>query len=75
MDSYVETLAPTALTTIDDSLAGVAIGLADARFPAQTAPAVATWVQTNVEYLPAPTGVRTSAQEGSSSPAGVTTPT
>jgi transglutaminase-like putative cysteine protease len=63
MDEFVETLVPTPLTTIEASLAGVAVGLADGRSPAEAAQAVATWVQANVEYVPGSTGVRTSAQE------------
>jgi transglutaminase-like putative cysteine protease len=63
VDQHVEVLTPTPLTTIDAELAGVAAELAAGRTPAQAARAVADWVQTNVEYVPGSTGVRTSAQE------------
>lgn len=63
MDKHVEILAVTSLTAIDDELAGVAVDLASGLSPGQAAHAVAAWVQTNVEYVPGSTGVRTSAQE------------
>jgi transglutaminase-like putative cysteine protease len=63
MDRHVEILAATELTTIDGELADVAAGLAEGLSPGQAAHAVAAWVQTNVEYVPGSTGVRTSAQE------------
>jgi transglutaminase-like putative cysteine protease len=63
MDPHVEILAATTLTTIDEELAGVAADLAEGLSPTQAAYAVAAWVQTNVEYEPGSTGVRTSAQE------------
>jgi transglutaminase-like putative cysteine protease len=63
VDRYAEILAATTLTTIDAELAGVAADLAEGLSPGQAANAVAAWVQTNVEYVPGSTGVRTSAQE------------
>jgi transglutaminase-like putative cysteine protease len=63
MDPHIEILAATTLTTIDEELAGVAADLAEGLSPTQAAYAVAAWVQTNVEYVPGSTGVRTSAQE------------
>jgi transglutaminase-like putative cysteine protease len=63
LDPHVEILAATTLTTIDEELAGVAADLAEGLSPTQAAYAVAAWVQTNVEYEPGSTGVRTSAQE------------
>jgi transglutaminase-like putative cysteine protease len=63
VDRYAEILAATTLTTIDGELAGVAADLAEGLSPGQAANAVAAWVQTNVEYVPGSTGVRTSAQE------------
>jgi transglutaminase-like putative cysteine protease len=63
MDPHIEILAATPLTTIDEELAGVAADLAEGLSPTQAAYAVAAWVQTNVEYVPGSTGVRTSAQE------------
>lgn len=63
MDQHVEVLAATSLTAIDAELAGMARDLAKDLTPGQAAHAVAAWVQTNVEYVPGSTGVRTSAQE------------
>jgi transglutaminase-like putative cysteine protease len=63
VDRHAEILAATTLTTIDEELAGVAADLAEGLSPGQAANAVAAWVQTNVEYVPGSTGVRTSAQE------------
>jgi transglutaminase-like putative cysteine protease len=63
MDPHIEILAATSLTTIDEELAGVAADLAQGLSPTQAAYAIAAWVQTNVEYVPGSTGVRTSAQE------------
>ena len=63
MDQHAEMLVPTDLTAIDAELEGVAAQLAEGRSPGQAAHAVAVWVQTNVEYVPGSTGVRTSAQD------------
>ncbi len=52
-DSYVETLASPAAGRDRRLLAGVAVGLADGRTPAEAAHAVARWVQTNVGTCPA----------------------
>lgn len=63
MDEYAEVLAATPLTTVDGELADVAAGLARDVPPAEAARAIASWVETNVEYEPGSTGVRTSAQD------------
>jgi transglutaminase-like putative cysteine protease len=63
MDEQVEFLSPRSLTTIDAELARTASELSRDRTPAQAAAAIAGFVQSNVEYVPGSTGVRTSAQE------------
>ena len=63
VDQHAEILAATTLTSIDAELARVAADLTEGLSPVQAAHAVAAWVQTNVEYVPGSTGVRTSAQE------------
>ncbi len=62
VDTYLEFLTPSALTTVDDELTATATELA-ADAPAPTAHAIAEWVRANVEYVPGSTGVRTSAEE------------
>lgn len=63
VDTHLEYLTPTELTTVDDELTQTAASLAASRPPAQAALAIAEWVRENVEYVPGSTGVRTSAQE------------
>jgi len=61
MDSFLEYLTPTELTTVDSELYATAASLVGPRSPAEAALEVAEWVRANVEYVPGSTGVRTSA--------------
>src|SRR5690606_30142452 len=63
VDSHLEYLTPTELTTVDAELTQVAASLSSSRSPGEAAQAIAEWVRANVEYVPGSTGVRTSAQE------------
>jgi transglutaminase-like putative cysteine protease len=63
MDTHLEYLTPTELTTVDDELTERAATLAGGSPPGQAAYAIAEWVRGTVEYVPGSTGVRTSAQE------------
>lgn len=71
VDTYAEALAATTLTTIDASLAELAVSVAGDLGPNEAALAIAEWVRSNVEYQPGSTGVRTSAQEAWSQRKGV----
>src|SRR5215470_11045676 len=59
VDTMLEYLTPTELTTVDDELAATAADLSRGS-PADGAYAIADWVRANVEYQPGSTGVRTS---------------
>jgi len=63
VDTYLEYLTPTELTTVDAVLAETAESLVGGDSPGHTAHAIAEWVRANVEYMPGSTGVRTSARE------------
>lgn len=63
VDSFVELLSPTPLTTIDDELEIEAAAVVGQAPPAEAALALAEWVRENVDYVPGSTGVRTGAQE------------
>jgi transglutaminase-like putative cysteine protease len=63
LDTHLEFLTPTELTTVDDELCDSAADLVGALSPQDAAVAIAEWVRAQVEYMPGSTGVRTSAQE------------
>ena len=63
MDTYLEFLTPTELTTVDDELVAAATDIAGRSTPAEAAVTIAEWVRERVAYVPGSTGVRTSARE------------
>jgi transglutaminase-like putative cysteine protease len=63
VDTYLEFLTPTELTTVDEELAATAAALVGDTAPDEAALTIAEWVRGTVEYVPGSTGVRTSAQE------------
>lgn len=63
VDTHLEFLTPTELTTVDDELVEAATAMAARTSPAAAALAIAEWVRANVAYVPGSTGVRTSARE------------
>jgi transglutaminase-like putative cysteine protease len=69
-DSFAEYLMPTARTSPDGELAGVAEDLR-AESPTATIEAVMAWVHDRLEYVPGVTGVQTSAVEAAHTGRGV----
>ena len=63
VDEHAEVLQATRLTAIDTELADQAVALCADVSPAEAAKAIATWVRSNVEYVPGSTGTRSSAQD------------
>lgn len=63
VDTQLEYLTPTELTTVDGELVETAASLAAGASPDEAAHTIAEWVRDTVEYVPGSTGVRTSAQE------------
>jgi transglutaminase-like putative cysteine protease len=60
VDTMLEYLTPTELTTVDSELVATAADLSTGS-AAEAAHTIADWVRANVEYQPGSTGVRTSA--------------
>ncbi|MBV9794777.1 MAG: transglutaminase family protein [Actinobacteria bacterium] len=61
--SVLEYLAATPRTTMDDGVVAAVAGRVAGADPAETASEIITWVREQVSYVPASTGVQTTASE------------
>jgi transglutaminase-like putative cysteine protease len=70
-DRFVEMLAPTPLTTVDETVLAQAAELRGRGAPHEVALAVSDFVRSSVDYVPGATGVRTGAQDAYDQGSGV----